>query len=43
MSEKYKDHQYIKTYESSHLSEQTNQNGKVVYATKTEVKHYDIN
>jgi hypothetical protein len=43
MSEKYKDHQYIKTYESSHLSEQTNHNGKVVYATKTEVKHYDIN
>lgn len=43
MSDKYKDHQYIKTYESSHLSEQTNQDGKVVYATKTEIKHYDIN
>ena len=43
MSETYKDHQYIKTYESSYLNEEKNANGNLIYASKTEIKHYDIN
>lgn len=43
MSENYKDHQYIKTYESSYLNEEKNLNGDLIHASKTEIKHYDIN
>lgn len=39
----YKDHQYIKKYESSILTEKKDANGKVITASKTEIKHYQLN
>lgn len=42
MSE-YKDHQYIKNYESRYLNEQEDANGNVIHANATKVIHYDLN
>lgn len=39
----YKDYQYIKSYESSYLSEQKNEKGVVISATETKLKHYRVN